>query len=140
MPQIVLNFTYGLTDPRFTGPLAVRYIGVTTLPNQRYITHLSCPEHDPFKKNEWVREVKASGFEPGIEIFEVFKTWGNREQMKVEARSHETRWIDRYLALGADLLNGQRADRNGPYELIDWQEELLLFPGADGILVGGEPD
>jgi len=36
MPKLILYFVYGLTDPRFYGPLAVRYVGVTIDPNTCY--------------------------------------------------------------------------------------------------------
>jgi hypothetical protein len=51
MSQLLLHFVYGLTDPRFSGPSAVRYIGVTIAPNVRYNAHLSCSQHDPEDKN-----------------------------------------------------------------------------------------
>jgi hypothetical protein len=105
MQQIVLHFVYGLTDPRFQGMTAVRYIGVSLNPNQRYQAHLACPQHDPVGKNAWIRSVQEEGLEPGIEIFEVVKAPKNDE---APALAREARWIEYYTKLGADLLNVQK--------------------------------
>jgi hypothetical protein len=153
MPQLVLHFVYGLTDPRFSGIPAVRYIGVTIDPNVRYRTHLSCPQHDPAEKNAWVQDVYAAGLEPGIEIFEVFKA---PQGGRVQAAERETHWIRYYAGLGANLLNLKKMPTSE--KLSDLSEEELLSYGLDletakvidqlfsfpgqikGALLGGEPD
>jgi hypothetical protein len=121
MPELVLNFVYGLPDPRLSGVSAVRHIGVTVKPNERYQMHLSCPVSEPVEKNAWVWDVLTAGFEPGVEIFEVFVTQDIRsEQAKAKRKERETRWIRHYMGLGADLLNIQEngaSDRQNDTEL-----------------------
>ena len=161
MPQQLLYFIYGLIDPRLNGPLAVRYIGITTTPNLRYDTHLRCLSTDPEDKNAWVQDVLASGLEPDIEIFEVYKAPASKEGRK-QALERETYWIRHYQALGANLLNYQKRENHIKAEFSMTEDEfwnmtdedflryfgdmpgtraLVEWSNSDsGTLLGGEPE
>jgi len=131
MERLLLHFVYGLTDPRFDGVAAVRYIGITMHPNVRYETHLRCLSSDPPEKNAWIQDVYAAGFEPGIMIFEVFKATRDNKSLRSEK---ENQWIRHYKSLGANLINTQGNkdveldDIELPDALIDWLRTI------------GEPD
>ena len=128
MLQSLLHFVYGLTDPRLSGDLAVRYVGVTTNPNLRYQAHLACSPHDPVSKNAWVQDVRGAGLEPGIVIFETFLA---RKDDKTLVKQREVYWINHYSRLGADLLNVQNNHSARREVLIEVPSEQT----GDGIEV-----
>jgi hypothetical protein len=133
MPQIILCFVYGLTDPRLKGDLAVRYIGVTTEPNKRYQAHLNCPQFDPLEKNDWVKDVYAAGFEPGIDIFEIYKAPGSGwKAVRSLAEKREEYWIQHYEALGANLLNSQNIGKVSASE-VELSAEFPEISGGDWV-------
>jgi hypothetical protein len=81
-----------LRDPRTS---AVKYIGKTTRPKVRFVTHLSGKGNELI--GEWVAELSLFGLSPVMEIID--------ECPRGIDRSIEGQWIDAYKYAGEPLLN-----------------------------------
>lgn len=91
---------YSLTDPRDG---RVRYVGRSENPQRRLLGHLSCGDGSPGKR-QWIRSLRADGQKPTIAVLETvpFK----------QAKDAERQWIERLVASGASLLNGEVSRRS----------------------------
>lgn len=88
-------YIYGLFDPRDT---SLRYVGQTIETEKRLREHLRIFDGTP--KSHWITEVLSCGLSPKLIVL--------NEVPRKEADVCETETIDRYRALGCDLLNVHR--------------------------------
>lgn len=99
-PNVVYDppwWVYALRDPRTH---AIRYVGITTHLKQRFASHRRPDGTTP--KDEWVRELKAAGFSPKLEILQKGKGGDG-------GRQAEERWIRKMRLAGAPLTNATQA-------------------------------
>jgi len=109
------RYIYGLVDPRDG---RVRYVGMTTSPELRLVSHCTNlgrlqPDGQLARrgrKDDWLRELEAGGLRPQMTVFEEVAP-------ENDPLVREEVWIDRMRAGGADLLNGRPAGRPDPSEL-----------------------
>lgn len=94
-PKRWYGYIYFLRDPR---DMRVRYVGETRRPGKRYRCHLSSTAKIPV--SQWVRELKAEGIEPIMEVVEMVQA------SEIEREYH---WMVTLSEHGADLLNVDRA-------------------------------
>lgn len=86
---------YTLSDPRTH---VIRYVGVTRYLHKRLILHVKrLPVNG--EKRTWILELAAHGLIPTMTLIETVKG------SAVDALRREQRWIARYTAEGAPLLN-----------------------------------
>lgn len=88
-------YIYALIDPRTN---QVRYIGKTFNVLSRFRGH--CKDKGPTYKAKWIRELRAAGYSPRIEIVEIINT-GNQKDWEAAERQ----WISNFKLLGCKLTN-----------------------------------
>ena len=86
---------YLLIDPRDN---AVRYVGTSRNPRQRWYQHNQCTDGSP-EKIAWIKELKHLHLKPVLTIIETIH--GDLRQ----AWPREKYWIEFYIAQGASLTN-----------------------------------
>lgn len=86
---------YALVDPRDD---KYKYVGRTTNPKYRLVKHKSPQTGVGTPKNEWIRELRAAGFKPIMEVLMEVET-------KDEAGFWERHYTDLFRSWGFDLLN-----------------------------------
>jgi hypothetical protein len=95
-PLVARWFIYALVDPRDN---AVRYVGQTNEPSNRFSQHTTAKPMTNLAKHEWIQELKAQGLEPRFEILECI----NDSAAVVDER--EFYWIQHFLENNVELTN-----------------------------------
>ena len=85
---------YALVDPR--EPNVYRYIGQTTFPERRLLSHLVGSENGRGSKNEWIRFLRSEG---------VVVSMVPLETPEDDWRLREEHWIRHAISIGHPLLN-----------------------------------
>jgi len=92
------RYIYALIDPRTNEP---RYVGATQDPEARLASHVSqCPSGETIK-DRWLRELKALGLEPELDVID--------KAPEGEAPALEAQWIQRMKQRGYELVNSAPA-------------------------------
>jgi hypothetical protein len=87
-------WTYRLIDPT---DMAVRYVGMSQHPYQRYGEHLTLRGANQ-EKNAWILSLQKRHLLPSLEVIEPYQTLE-------EAQEKEIYWIQHYLNQGCRLTN-----------------------------------
>jgi hypothetical protein len=95
-PLLARWFIYALIDPRDN---AVRYVGQTNEPSNRFSQHITAKPEINLAKHQWIQELIAQGLEPRFEILECI----NVSPAVVDER--EFYWIQHFQANNIKLTN-----------------------------------
>lgn len=101
MFEIDTEYIYTLTDPRDN---AVRYVGKTNNPRNRYQQHLTQFSNNK-EKDAWVQELCSTNLQPIMNIIEEIDDSRPRKEGAESPWYTERCWIKHYLAQGAQLFN-----------------------------------
>lgn len=88
-------FIYELIDPRTK---AIRYVGITVDPKERYQQHYNANQPNE-TKNDWISELVELGLAPTMNIRETIM------EGEEAAYERERYWIRTYVEQGVNLLN-----------------------------------
>lgn len=90
-----MYYIYVLLDPRSH---AIRFVGISSDPERRYIEHVNNRDGTNIQKAQWIDVLHSLGLEPHIRLIDECKT--RREALDVEYF-----WIAYFTRRGASLLN-----------------------------------
>jgi predicted GIY-YIG superfamily endonuclease len=115
---------YTLTDPRDN---QVRYVGITTNPDQRYRDHIALVDYAPVKE-AWIRDALANDAVPTLSIID-------HADNESDARALEAYWILQFHLAGSKLTNKETANITTAFE----EERLIVRLKARALKAKPQP-
>lgn len=117
-------FIYGLVDPRNT---AIRYVGKSIKPRQRYSTHLQPSQlKNDNRKNIWIRELLCLALKPELVMLDTIfdSDWATEER----------KWIARFRSIpGYPRLTNIADGGQGHHGIVSEEERLRRSQARIGV-------